>query len=151
MYKNPREFSITKDLLPSCHRIALADPRQAPKPGSCNASFTLDLRSPIRYVQQVQSPPIMDQPTRPGDLSWRLSSHPITLLCFLGFRTCKRPSKGLQAMHQKLQADIACTDSECPSLPLRPPLHKQLVRTPTLDPPTSPPPRFPDLQAGHPR
>ncbi|MCJ1374770.1 Golgi apparatus membrane protein tvp23 [Loxospora ochrophaea] len=23
---------------------------------------------------------------RPGDLSWRLSSHPITLLCFLGFR-----------------------------------------------------------------
>ncbi|MCJ1361250.1 Golgi apparatus membrane protein tvp23 [Acarospora aff. strigata] len=26
------------------------------------------------------------QQTRPGDLSWRLSSHPITLLCFLGFR-----------------------------------------------------------------
>ncbi|KAG7005925.1 hypothetical protein G7Y79_00017g043070 [Physcia stellaris] len=23
---------------------------------------------------------------RPGELSWRLSSHPITLLCFLGFR-----------------------------------------------------------------
>lgn len=22
----------------------------------------------------------------PGGLSWRLSSHPITLLCFLGFR-----------------------------------------------------------------
>jgi len=29
----------------------------------------------------------MDQPATPqGSLSWRLSSHPITLLCFLGFR-----------------------------------------------------------------
>ncbi|KAG9755356.1 golgi apparatus membrane protein tvp23, partial [Aureobasidium melanogenum] len=27
----------------------------------------------------------MDNP-QPGSLSWRLSSHPITLLCFLGFR-----------------------------------------------------------------
>ncbi|KAK6855160.1 Golgi apparatus membrane protein [Apiospora arundinis] len=26
------------------------------------------------------------QQTAPGSLSWRLSSHPITLLCFLGFR-----------------------------------------------------------------
>lgn len=26
---------------------------------------------------------------RQGDLSWRLSSHPITLLCFLGFRICE--------------------------------------------------------------
>ena len=25
---------------------------------------------------------------RPGDLSWRLSSHPITLIFFLGFRIC---------------------------------------------------------------
>ncbi|MCJ1468971.1 Golgi apparatus membrane protein tvp23 [Pseudocyphellaria aurata] len=31
--------------------------------------------------QQQQS-----QQPRPGDLSWRLSSHPITLLCFLSFR-----------------------------------------------------------------
>ncbi|KAI4715497.1 golgi apparatus membrane protein-like protein tvp23 [Aureobasidium sp. EXF-10727] len=30
----------------------------------------------------------MDNP-QPGSLSWRLSSHPITLLCFLGFRLCK--------------------------------------------------------------
>jgi len=27
----------------------------------------------------------MEQP-RPGELSWRLSSHPLTLICFLGFR-----------------------------------------------------------------
>ncbi|MCJ1316706.1 Golgi apparatus membrane protein tvp23, partial [Xylographa vitiligo] len=26
------------------------------------------------------------QQPRQGDLSWRLSSHPVTLLCFLGFR-----------------------------------------------------------------
>ncbi|MCJ1283649.1 Golgi apparatus membrane protein tvp23, partial [Xylographa opegraphella] len=26
------------------------------------------------------------QQARQGDLSWRLSSHPVTLLCFLGFR-----------------------------------------------------------------
>lgn len=30
----------------------------------------------------------MDAPQQ-GSLSWRLSSHPITLLCFLGFRLCK--------------------------------------------------------------
>lgn len=30
----------------------------------------------------------MDNP-EPGSLSWRLSSHPITLLFFLGFRICK--------------------------------------------------------------
>ncbi|CAD6504160.1 BgTH12-05895 [Blumeria graminis f. sp. triticale] len=28
----------------------------------------------------------MDQSQQPGSLSWKLSSHPITLLCFLGFR-----------------------------------------------------------------
>ena len=28
------------------------------------------------------------QTAEPGSLSWRLSSHPITLLSFLGFRTC---------------------------------------------------------------
>jgi len=28
---------------------------------------------------------------RQGDLSWRLSSHPITLLFFLGFRICELP------------------------------------------------------------
>jgi hypothetical protein len=27
----------------------------------------------------------------PGSLSWRLSSHPITLLTFLGFRICESP------------------------------------------------------------
>lgn len=27
----------------------------------------------------------------PGSLSWRLSSHPITLLCFLGFRIGEFP------------------------------------------------------------
>ena len=31
----------------------------------------------------------MDQQTPEGTLSWRLSSHPITLLWFLGFRVCK--------------------------------------------------------------
>lgn len=39
-----------------------------------------------------------DQPRepRPGDLSWRLSSHPITLLFFLGFRVCtSSPSPSL--------------------------------------------------------
>ena len=35
----------------------------------------------------------MDAPQQ-GSLSWRLSSHPITLLCFLGFRLCK-PSSSL--------------------------------------------------------
>lgn len=29
------------------------------------------------------------QEPQQGDLSWRLSSHPITLLTFLGFRTCE--------------------------------------------------------------
>jgi hypothetical protein len=29
-------------------------------------------------------------PPGDGSLSWRLSSHPITLLTFLGFRICKR-------------------------------------------------------------
>ncbi|EAW10732.1 DUF846 domain-containing protein [Aspergillus clavatus NRRL 1] len=31
----------------------------------------------------------MDQPLQPqqGELNWRLSAHPITLLCFLGFRS----------------------------------------------------------------
>ena len=30
---------------------------------------------------------------RPGDLSWRLSSHPITLIFFLGFRICTFPEE----------------------------------------------------------
>jgi hypothetical protein len=29
------------------------------------------------------------QSPAPGSLSWRLSSHPITLLTFLAFRSCK--------------------------------------------------------------
>jgi hypothetical protein len=37
----------------------------------------------IMSNQQTQAPP------QHGDLSWRLSSHPITLLTFLGFRICK--------------------------------------------------------------
>jgi hypothetical protein len=39
-----------------------------------------------------------------GDLSWRLSSHPITLLCFLGFRICKS-SPQLQLL-AKVQATV---------------------------------------------
>ncbi|MCJ1291367.1 Golgi apparatus membrane protein tvp23 [Xylographa carneopallida] len=35
-------------------------------------------------MEQQQQP----QQPRQGDLSWRLSSHPVTLLCFLGFRIC---------------------------------------------------------------
>ena len=37
-------------------------------------------------IQKQES--AMEQP-RQGDLSWRLSSHPVTLLCFLSFRICK--------------------------------------------------------------
>ncbi|RMJ23256.1 hypothetical protein PHISP_05864 [Aspergillus sp. HF37] len=33
----------------------------------------------------MEHQPLQPQP-RQGDLNWRLSSHPITLLCFLGFR-----------------------------------------------------------------
>jgi len=32
--------------------------------------------------------------TQPGQLSWRLSSHPITLLWFLGFRICEYARAG---------------------------------------------------------
>lgn len=38
--------------------------------------------------QQAQQQP-------PGSLSWRLSSHPITLLTFLGFRICASPADSL--------------------------------------------------------
>lgn len=42
----------------------------------------------------------MDNPQQ-GSLSWRLSSHPITLLCFLGFRIGKTPSQqSSPALHQ---------------------------------------------------
>jgi hypothetical protein len=34
------------------------------------------------------------QSPAPGSLSWKLSSHPITLLTFLFFRICTQPSPG---------------------------------------------------------
>lgn len=42
----------------------------------------------------------LDNPN-PGSLSWRLSSHPITLLCFLAFRICSSNA-------QKLLGAIRC-------------------------------------------
>lgn len=34
----------------------------------------------------MEQQPLNPEPQQ-GDLNWRLSAHPITLLCFLGFRT----------------------------------------------------------------
>lgn len=41
-------------------------------------------------AQQAQQQPA---PPAAGTLSWRLSSHPITLLTFLGFRICTLSAK----------------------------------------------------------
>lgn len=59
---------------------------------SPTAHFPIGLE-PLRRRPEEANPPqaIMEQQQqepRPGDLSWRLSSHPITLLCFLTFRLC---------------------------------------------------------------
>src|SRR5699024_5746129 len=42
----------------------------------------------FEFVHPVSiAPPIMDPPQpQQGDLNWRLSAHPITLICFLAFR-----------------------------------------------------------------
>jgi hypothetical protein len=44
------------------------------------------------------------QAPAPGSLSWKLSSHPITLLTFLFFRIC---TSSLQPNHN-LQASLPC-------------------------------------------
>ena len=63
----------------------------------------------------------MDAPQQ-GSLSWRLSSHPITLLCFLGFRLCKLL---FLTPLTHLQLTSLC-NSEPPNLPLRPLLQRKL-------------------------
>lgn len=52
-----------------------------------------------------------------GSLSWRLSSHPMTLLCFLSFRICTRPFP-----------------ATLPSLSLLRPYAQKLTQTLTLTP-----------------
>ncbi|THX36596.1 hypothetical protein D6D10_06539 [Aureobasidium pullulans] len=57
----------------------------------------------------------MDNPQQ-GSLSWRLSSHPITLLCFLGFRIGKHPHSNNPLLlqhqtHQKLMLSSLSTAS----------------------------------------
>jgi len=44
----------------------------------------------LKQIFHHQSHFTMDNP-EPGSLSWRLSSHPITLISFLGFRLCTNP------------------------------------------------------------
>ena len=70
----------------------------------------------------------MDNPQQ-GSLSWRLSSHPITLLCFLGFRIGKTPSQQQSpaATPNPPEANAMFSfHSQSPRLPLRPPLHQKL-------------------------
>lgn len=71
-------------------RIALT-PRQQQR--RCIAALS-DWSCPILQTRTPDAPPPkMDQAQpAPGSLSWRLSSHPITLLTFLGFRVCECPS-----------------------------------------------------------
>ena len=58
-----------------------------------------------------------------GELSWKLSSHPITLLCFLGFRICK------QSFDSLTRTELTCGCSQPVGLHSRPLVHSQLVRT----------------------
>lgn len=71
------------------------------------------------------------QSPAPGSLSWRLSSHPITLLTFLAFRSCKPPFLTARRMPAALMIHSILTrnHSQPPSLPLRPPLHREPVRS----------------------
>lgn len=44
-------------------------------------------RPPFVFAFLIQFDCAMEQPQpQQGDLNWRLSAHPITLMCFLGFR-----------------------------------------------------------------
>lgn len=45
-----------------------------------------------------------------GDLSWRLSSHPITLLTFLAFRICASTVRLLSQGHLAMAIDIGKFD-----------------------------------------
>jgi hypothetical protein len=49
----------------------------------------MDATTPQPQAQGLAAP----APAQAGSLSWRLSSHPITLLTFLAFRICKRLSQ----------------------------------------------------------
>ena len=57
-----------------------------------------------------------------GELSWRISSHPVTLLTFLGFRVCTSRTPA------PLFLLPLTTSSKPSSLPLRRALHRQIVR-----------------------
>jgi hypothetical protein len=75
-----------------------------------------------------------DAPSAEGSLSWRLSSHPVTLLCYLGFRIGLSipPSDKISASPNK-PARLP------PHVPLRGALHPQL--RPRLHPDPHPPQR----------
>lgn len=71
-----------------------------------------------------------------GSLSWRLSSHPMTLLCFLSFRICTRPVPSNPAVavapptirpEADADADADAARSLHPRLSLRNALHRELV------------------------
>ena len=67
---------------------------------SVNVAFlaTSNLGHTIRYDSSVSVTPLIfilkmdvENQRSAGSLSWRLSSHPITLMFFLGFRICELP------------------------------------------------------------
>ena len=62
-----------------------------------------------------------------GSLSWRLSSHPITLLCFLGFRIC-------ELLCSMVARPELMLNSGPPGLPLRRVDMEELVGHPLFPP-----------------
>lgn len=63
-----------------------------------------------------------------GDLNWRLSAHPITLLFFLGFRI----GKSAKRSDRNRETEAYNRHRKSVNVPLRRPLHRQLVRPPPL-------------------
>lgn len=83
----------------------------------------------VAPLRRASLSPTMDN-SQPGALSWRLSSHPITLLSFLGFRLCKDLLfSDLQAISRAIAYTLA-SKSSC--LSLRPSLHAKLVSSASM-------------------
>ncbi|MCJ1417059.1 Golgi apparatus membrane protein tvp23 [Xylographa parallela] len=77
-------------------------------------------------------------PPRQGDLSWRLSSHPVTLLCFLGFRISSLLVYLFGGLFVKDNLYVLVPSLLPPSLPTTPPF--QLPPSPSAPSPTYTPP-----------
>ena len=86
--------NIPRKLIFCCYSPPSFRPRTVPLLKSTYAAPNEAARN---IAVSLYTPLTMEQNQQPaGSLSWRLSSHPITLLCFLTFRICERTLSDFQ-------------------------------------------------------